>query len=924
MPIPATVRREDVSIPAGGRDRRRVVGAGTLRAMTRAVMFTWAITAASVGLVTVASPVEAAVVATQSCAAPTAGSPTTSDALASFEAVTPRRIVDTRDGTGGRSAPIGAGCTLRINLAAANIPAAAEAAALSVTALGSQPGFLTAFPCAQGRPATSNINTRSGGFPTPNLVVAIPDAKRAVCLYSLFEADVVIDVTGWWTIDGNQRLTTIAPVRADDSRNDPGRKAVAAGSTRKIPLGDFIPKNATAVVGNLTITEPQVDGFITAFPCDEPAPLASNLNFRAGESRAVAVVVALDTSARLCVRASTRAHVVFDVSGYYAPAPQFGPVPSFQAVSGRRLADSRSGAGGWAGKFPARTTRTLRPTASLPNDLLGTAVVLNVVVTQAEADGFVTLYPCDQPQPNSSALNYSPGGESTNMVTVDLSRTGEICIFTLTPAHVVVDLFGVVAAGDGNLAERMSFDAFTWPQFTVDGTDYIVECDVGSNDFTIEPLRGVTARLNGVPITSGTIDLATSTDDRIRVQLRRGSTVRDYSFRCVPADFPRLTTDHSGDTTAGWYVTSIRVPGAADAFAVVLDTRGVPVWYKRVVGGLVDVQRRADGRLMLMPFLGPRYGVDPDRGYWVASLAGSVFDELSTVPDPAEPGVVFPADHHEMLSLPSGRRALLSYPLLDKQDLSPLGAGYSEQDMIADGVIQEINADDTLRWSWRTSDYFGYGEVTYPVRWGPLPGYIGNEVDVFHLNSLQRVDDGSGDYVVSARHLDAVFRVDRSTAEVDWILGSISAATPNKSGATRLTIIGDPRNGPRRPHDARLVGDVLTLFDNRTDTGQPARAVAYRIDVGAGTATMLWQIADPGGRSSPGLGSNRITPSGTVLIGWGGGIQPVFGEYRTDGTPLWEVTQVAGGDAYRIVKEPVSTFSIDTLRATAGGSFQLP
>lgn len=894
--------------------------------MTGRVILTWAMVATALGVGAAADTSAAAVaVVTHSCAASPAGQPTVSDALASFEAVTPRRIVDTRDGTGGRTAPIGAGCTLRLDLTAASVPANAAAVALSVTALGSKPGFLTAFPCTKGQPATSNVNTRPGGFPTPNLVVAIPDEQRAVCLYSLFEAHVVIDLTGWWTANGNQRITTITPVRADDSRDDPGRLPLAARATRAIPLSGFIPANATAVVGNLTITEPQADGYITAFPCDKPLPLASNLNFRAGESRAVAIVVALDSTARLCVQASTVAHVVFDISGYYAPAPQFGPAPGLQAVSGRRLADSRSGAGGWSGKFPARTIRRLSPTSALANDVQATAVVINVIATQADADGFLAVFPCDKPLPGSSALNYSPGGESTNMVTVDLSRTGEICVYALASTHVVVDLFGVVTAGDGHLAERMSFAAFTWPEFTVDGTDYAVECDAGSTDFSIELLRGATARVNGVAVSSGTIDVATSADDLIRVQLRRGSTVRDYFFRCVPSDFPRLSVKRSGDTADGWYVTSTRVPGTPDAFAVVLDRRGAPVWYKRVVGNVVDVQRRADGRLLLMPFLGPRYGVDPDRGYYVATLAGGFVEELKAVDDPMQPGVVFPTDHHEMLTLAGGGRALLAYPVVDHVNLTALGAGYTADDSITDGVIQEIDADDNLDWTWRTSDYFGYEEVTYPVRWGPLPGYNGNEVDVFHLNSLQQVQDGTGDYVVSARHLDAVFRVDRTTEEVNWILGSLTDATPNASGAPRLDIVGDPRNGPRRPHDARLVGDVLTLFDNRSDTGgQPARAVAYRIDTAAGTATMLWQIVDPGGRSSPGLGSTRITSTGTVLVGWGGGIQPVFGEYRTDGTPLLEITQVAGGDAYRIVKEPTSAFSTTALRANAGGAFDLP
>ena len=61
-----------------------------------------------------------------------------------------------------------------------------------------------------------------------------------------------------------------------------------------------------------------------------------------------------------------------------------------------------------------------------------------------------------------------------------------------------------------------------------------------------------------------------------------------------------------------------------------------------------------------------------------------------------------------------------------------------------------------------------------------------------------------------------------------------------------------------------------------------------------------------------------------MLVSWGGGVQPVFGEYAADGTPLIEITQVAGGNSYRIVKEPPGAFSRDLLRATAGGTIDVP
>ncbi len=901
-------------------------GAVTLRGMSPRLLITWACLTTAVVVVASPAPAAAADVASQTCSSLPSGPAVDADALASFKPVAPRRLVDTRIGTGGLGEPVGTGCTMRLDMDEASVPAAAGAVALSVTALGSQPGFLTVFPCSAGQPDTSNVNTRAGGFPTPNLVIAIPDANREVCIFSLFSAEVIVDLTGWWTEEGDQRMTTIAPVRADDSRNDPGRPLVPANTTRTIPLDSIIPSDATTVVANLTVTEPQADGFLTAFPCDEPFPLASNLNFRAGESRAVAIVVGVDASTQLCVQSSAPAHIVLDVSGYYAPAPQFGPTPGLEPLPGRRVADSRSGEGGWTGKFAAASTRKLSPTSGLPNFSQTTAAVLNVVVTEAEADGFITIYPCDEARPTVSAVNYAPGGESTNMVVVDLSAAGEICVYALTRTHVVVDLFGVLTADDGVLAERLTLDSYTWPEYTVDGADYIVECTGNSTDIELELLRSTSARVNGVTVASGTINVGTATDDRIHVRLQRGSVVQNLSFRCVPDDFPRLQIDRSGDTEPGWYVTSLRIPGAGTGYITILDRRGVPVWYKRVDGDLIDVQRRDDGQLVLVQALGPRDGVDPDRGYLATNLSGTITDELTTVPETLDPdlaGLPIPTDHHEYLPLAGGGRALLSYPVIDNVDLTVLGSGFEADDEIADGLIQEIAADDTLLWSWKTSDHFEF-DVSFPVRWGPIDGYAGNEVDIYHLNSLQQVADGTGDYVVSARHMDNIFRVDRTTGNVDWVLGQMPSDAPQVTKDAQLTIVGDVRGGPRRPHDARLNGNVLTMYDNRTATGEPARAVAYEIDTTARTATLLWHIEDELGRSSGGLGSNRINADDTILVSWGGGIQPVFGEYTPSGEPLLEITQVAGGNAYRIIKEPMSAFSLDLLRSTAGGSIDVP
>src|SRR5262249_24999463 len=142
-----------------------------------------------------------------------------------------------------------------------------------------------------------------------------------------------------------------------------------------------------------------------------------------------------------------------------------------------------------------------------------------------------------------------------------------------------------------------------------------------------------------------------------------------------------------------------------------------------------------------------------------------------------------------------------------------------------DGEIQELDASGNAVWTWSARAHFGYDEVTFPQRFGLYPSEPhGGEGDPFHLNSLDAVNDGTGDYVVSAQHLDPVFRIDRDTGDVLWKLGG---AKPGTDPKPQLTIIGDPLGGPLRPHDARLNGNVLTMFDNRAGTSGPARAVAY-------------------------------------------------------------------------------------------------
>ena len=98
----------------------------------------------------------------------------------------------------------------------ADVPASAQAVALSMTAVSLEADYFTVYPCAAGLPQTSNLNSRAG-VPTPNLVVAIPDANREICVFSHGRSDLIIDLVGWWS-DGPDRFASIEPERVYDTR----------------------------------------------------------------------------------------------------------------------------------------------------------------------------------------------------------------------------------------------------------------------------------------------------------------------------------------------------------------------------------------------------------------------------------------------------------------------------------------------------------------------------------------------------------------------------------------------------------------------------------------------------------------------------------------------------------------------------------
>jgi hypothetical protein len=124
---------------------------------------------------------------------------------AGFNPLTPTRILDTRDGTGGFHARLGQTPIALSTSAVAGIPGTGSATpptavVLNVTVANpSAPSFLTLWPDGASQPTASDLNFLAGQV-TSNLVVVKVGANGKIGIFNAAgTTDVIVDVVGWYS-----------------------------------------------------------------------------------------------------------------------------------------------------------------------------------------------------------------------------------------------------------------------------------------------------------------------------------------------------------------------------------------------------------------------------------------------------------------------------------------------------------------------------------------------------------------------------------------------------------------------------------------------------------------------------------------------------------------------------------------------------
>ena len=370
---------------------------------------------------------------------------------ADYTPMNPTRMLDTRHAKGvTTTTPVPANSDVTLTVGGVdNIPTAGlSAVVMNVTV--TQPtagGYLTVYPHGSFLPRSSNLNFKAGQT-VPNLVTTlVTDGKVVFHNGSGGTVHVIADVEGYYA-DSGYGYKSVSPVRVLDTRKPTGvpvKAPVPAGGHLSLDLSSQVPAGTKAVTMNVTVTGPKAGGYLTVYPDGTPAPIASNLNFSAGQTVPNLVTVPVDNGKVDFQNSSGgTVDVIADLAGYYGDATT-GANAGLAPNTPYRIWDTRI-YGPPTGPVAAGGTLHLHMNSiAIDSNTPPTPVgaVMNVTVTGPAAGGYLTVYPDGTSRPTASNVNFSAGQTVPNLVSVALGTDGVDIYNGGGKTNIVVDLEGL-------------------------------------------------------------------------------------------------------------------------------------------------------------------------------------------------------------------------------------------------------------------------------------------------------------------------------------------------------------------------------------------------------------------------------------------------------------------------------------------------
>ena len=176
--------------------------------------------------------------------------------------------------------------------------------------------------------------------------------------------------------------------------------------------------------------------------------------------------------------------------------------------------------------------------------------------------------------------------------------------------------------------------------------------------------------------------------------------------------------------------------------------------------------------------------------------------------------------------------------------------------------------------------------------------------DILHFNSIDKFKNG--DYLISARHTDTIYRVSGQNGSIVWRLGGV------KNDFEWVDKARFSRQHHARLHEQNETHTIVSLFDNARGDGRKdtpsspysrGLVLALRHDVTPMTAEIVSEYEHPDNRYTSARGSTQLLENGNAFVCWSSAT--LISEHTPDGKMLFEARfNLKGANSYRSYKYP--------------------
>ncbi len=345
----------------------------------------------------------------------------------------------------------------------------------------------------------------------------------------------------------------------------------------------------------------------------------------------------------------------------------------------------------------------------------------------------------------------------------------------------------------------------------------------------------------------------------------------------------RITTPAQPGAAPG-YLFMAPYQGRGTPGPMIVDQQGRLVWFHPLPAGESATNfhvQQYEGHPVLTWWQGRILQVGFGQGE--DEIFNGAYQQVATV----RAGNGYHADLHEIRLTPEGTAWIDAFDPI-KFNLSRLH-GVADG-VLTDSVIQEVDVKTGLvMWEWHALGHVAPSESFNSV---PATAY---PWDYIHINSVD--PGGSGDVLMSARNMWALYDVDLQTGLIRWRLGGSHSSFRLGPGVRFYW-----------QHDAEFQpGGLISVFDNGSDPPKEkqSRGLLLSVDTANHSVSLVKAFVNPTKTLlASSQGDTLSLPGGDWLLGYGG--LPNFTEFDPAGHVLLDGTLGRNVQDFRTYLSPWS------------------